>query len=107
MSWKRKILAVVFPPFAVVDKGCGTYLIAFFLTCMCWIPGVIYAFAYLWWEKRMQGRKDSKNGNQAGKQQNYQANANNRSVRSNAVSRQQPRGQRRSNNNQSQGWQGW
>ena len=53
------ILAVVFPPFAVVDKGCGTYLVAFILTCLGWIPGIIYAFAVLKLEQRKLDGKSS------------------------------------------------
>ena len=47
MSLLRVILAVIFPPLAVVDKGCGSFLIIFLLTCMGWIPGVIGALIIL------------------------------------------------------------
>ena len=100
------ILAVVFPPFAVIDKGCGTYLIAFFLTCLGWIPGVVYAFVVLKLEQRNQDNK----GHQVSKLQgkataSSSANAKNRG----ASSLQSPfdRKRRMSNNNQSGGWQGW
>ena len=43
----RVILAVIFPPFAVIDKGCGSFLIVFILTCCGWIPGVIGALVIL------------------------------------------------------------
>ena len=43
----RVILAVIFPPLAVVDKGCGSFLIILLLTCMGWIPGVIGALIIL------------------------------------------------------------
>ena len=43
----RVLLAVIFPPFAVVDKGCGSFLIVFILTCCGWIPGVIGALVIL------------------------------------------------------------
>ncbi|MDO9275215.1 MAG: YqaE/Pmp3 family membrane protein [Lutibacter sp.] len=39
----RVILCIVFPPLAVVDKGCGSFIIVFILTCLGWIPGVIAA----------------------------------------------------------------
>lgn len=47
MSLLRVILAVIFPPLAVVDKGCGSFLIILILTCMGWIPGVIGALIIL------------------------------------------------------------
>ena len=47
MSLLRAILAVIFPPLAVVDKGCGSFLIILLLTCMGWIPGVIGALIIL------------------------------------------------------------
>ena len=39
----RAIIAILFPPLAVVDKGCGSFLIVFILTLCGWIPGVIAA----------------------------------------------------------------
>lgn len=47
MSLLRVLLAVIFPPLAVVDKGCGSFLIIFILTCLGWIPGVIGALIIL------------------------------------------------------------
>ena len=43
MSLFRVILSIIFPPLAVVDKGCGCVLIVFILTLAGWIPGVIAA----------------------------------------------------------------
>ncbi len=43
MSLLRAIIAILFPPLAVVDKGCGSFLIVFILTLFGWIPGVIAA----------------------------------------------------------------
>ncbi|MCI5783470.1 MAG: YqaE/Pmp3 family membrane protein [Bacteroidales bacterium] len=43
MSLIRAIFAVLFPPLAVVDKGCGSFLIVFLLTICGWIPGIIAA----------------------------------------------------------------
>lgn len=43
MSFLRVILCIVFPPLAVVDKGCGSFLIVFILTILGWIPGVLAA----------------------------------------------------------------
>jgi len=43
MGFFRVLLCIVFPPLAVIDKGCGSILIVFILTCLGWIPGVIAA----------------------------------------------------------------
>lgn len=47
MSVWRVILSIIFPPLAVVDKGCGSFLIVLILTCFGWIPGVIAALIIL------------------------------------------------------------
>ena len=47
MSLLRVILAIIFPPLAVIDKGCGSFLIILILTCLGWIPGVIGALIIL------------------------------------------------------------
>ncbi len=47
MSLIRVILAILFPPLAVYDRGCGSLLIVFILTCFGWIPGVIAALIIL------------------------------------------------------------
>jgi uncharacterized membrane protein YqaE (UPF0057 family) len=41
MGLFRALLCIIFPPLAVVDKGCGSFLIVFILTLIGWIPGVI------------------------------------------------------------------
>ncbi len=40
------ILCIVFPPLAsgVRERGCGTILFVFLLTCLAWVPGIIAAF---------------------------------------------------------------
>jgi uncharacterized membrane protein YqaE (UPF0057 family) len=43
MSCGRVLLAVLFPPLAVLDKGCGSVLIVTLLTLAGWIPGVLAA----------------------------------------------------------------
>ena len=43
MSLWRVILCIVFPPLAVIDKGCGSVLLVFILTILGWVPGVIAA----------------------------------------------------------------
>ena len=47
MSVFRVILSIIFPPLAVVDKGCGSFLIVTILTIAGWIPGVIGALVIL------------------------------------------------------------
>lgn len=47
MSFIRVILSIIFPPLAVIDKGCGSALIVFILTLCGWIPGVIGALIIL------------------------------------------------------------
>ncbi|UMB62243.1 YqaE/Pmp3 family membrane protein [Lutibacter sp. A80] len=43
MGCLRVLLCIIFPPIAVIDKGCGSLIIVFILTCLGWIPGVIAA----------------------------------------------------------------
>lgn len=43
MSILRVLFCIIFPPLAVVDKGCGSVLIVFLLTLAGWVPGVIAA----------------------------------------------------------------
>lgn len=44
MGCGRLILAIILPPLAVLDKGCGAILVVTLLTIMGWIPGIIGAF---------------------------------------------------------------
>ena len=47
MSIWRVLLSILFPPLAVIDKGCGSVLIVLILTVCGWIPGVIAALIIL------------------------------------------------------------
>lgn len=47
MSFWRVLLAILFPPLSIIDKGCGSVLIVFILTIAGWIPGVIAALIIL------------------------------------------------------------
>ena len=47
MSLFRVLLSIIFPPLAVVDKGCGSVLIVLLLTIAGWSPGVIGALVIL------------------------------------------------------------
>lgn len=47
MSIFRVILSILFPPLAVIDKGCGSVIIIFLLTLAGWVPGVIGALIIL------------------------------------------------------------
>ncbi len=40
----RYILCIIFPPLAVLDKGCGTFLLVFLFTLFGWLPGTMLAF---------------------------------------------------------------
>lgn len=43
MSIWRVLLCIIFPPLAVLDKGCGSILITTILTLAGWVPGVLAA----------------------------------------------------------------
>ena len=47
MSLFRVLLSIIFPPLAVLDKGCGSVLLVALLTCAGWVPGVIGALVIL------------------------------------------------------------
>lgn len=47
MSFFRVLLAILFPPLAVIGKGCGSIIIVFLLTLCGWVPGVIAALVIL------------------------------------------------------------
>jgi uncharacterized membrane protein YqaE (UPF0057 family) len=46
MGILRAIICILFPPLAVLDKGCGAILLVFILTLCGWIPGVIAAILF-------------------------------------------------------------
>ena len=39
----RYLLCLLFPPLAVIDKGCGSILLVFIFTLFGWLPGTILA----------------------------------------------------------------
>lgn len=43
MGCFRALLCIIFPPLAVIDRGCGTIIIVIALTIAGWVPGVIAA----------------------------------------------------------------
>jgi len=47
MSIFRVLLAIFFPPLAVIDRGCGSVLIVFLLTLCGWVLKVIGALVIL------------------------------------------------------------
>ena len=47
MSCLQVLLALIFPPLAVIDRGCGSVLIVFLLTLVGWVSGVIAALIIL------------------------------------------------------------
>lgn len=47
MTLWQVILAIIFPPLAVIGRGCGSFLITLLLTAAGWVPGVIAALIIL------------------------------------------------------------
>ena len=47
MSLPRLLLAIFFPPLAVLGKGCGSLILVALLTAAGWVPGVIAALIIL------------------------------------------------------------
>ena len=47
MSCLQVILAIIFPPLAVIDRGCGSMTIVLLLTLIGWVPGVLAALIIL------------------------------------------------------------
>lgn len=47
MSLFRVLLSIIFPPLAVLDKGCGSVVIVAILTAIGWVPEVIAALVIL------------------------------------------------------------
>jgi uncharacterized membrane protein YqaE (UPF0057 family) len=47
MSCLQVLLCIIFPPLAVLDRGCGSILIVTILTCCAWVPGVLAALIIL------------------------------------------------------------
>lgn len=43
MSCIRVLLCIIFPPLAVIDKGCGSIVLVTLLTIIGWVPGVLCA----------------------------------------------------------------
>ncbi len=46
MSCLRVLVCVIFPPLAVLDKGCGAIFIVALLTLVGWVPGVLAAIFF-------------------------------------------------------------
>jgi uncharacterized membrane protein YqaE (UPF0057 family) len=43
MGCGRALLCILFPPLAVIDRGCGTVVIVLLLTIAGWVPGAVAA----------------------------------------------------------------
>jgi uncharacterized membrane protein YqaE (UPF0057 family) len=43
MGCGRVLLCIIFPPLAVLDRGCGSIVLVAILTLIGWVPGVIAA----------------------------------------------------------------
>ena len=46
MSIGRVFVCVLFPPLAVLDRGCGAITLTTILTLVGWVPGVIAAILF-------------------------------------------------------------
>jgi uncharacterized membrane protein YqaE (UPF0057 family) len=46
MDIGRLVVAILLPPLAVIDKGCGVVLIVTLLWLFGWIPGIIAAIIF-------------------------------------------------------------
>ncbi|MCR5184353.1 MAG: YqaE/Pmp3 family membrane protein [Opitutales bacterium] len=46
MSCTEVLLVFIFPPLAVIDKGCDAFFITLFATSCGWLPGVMVALLY-------------------------------------------------------------
>jgi|GEM_PF-2104303 len=60
MSCGRALLCIIFPPLAVVHRGCGVLLIVFALTLAGWIPGALAALFFNMQTDEGQGKRKSK-----------------------------------------------
>jgi len=47
MTLLQVLLAILFPPLAVLDRGFGSILIVLLMTACGWVPGVIAALVIL------------------------------------------------------------
>ena len=47
MGCFRVFLAIIFPPLAVIDQGCGSVVVVLILTLLGWIPGILAALIIL------------------------------------------------------------
>ena len=46
MGIGRVLLCILFPPLAVIDRGCGAVVLTLLLTLIGWVPGVIAAILF-------------------------------------------------------------
>jgi uncharacterized membrane protein YqaE (UPF0057 family) len=61
-AW-RIFLAIIFPPLAVLDNGCGTIFVVSLLTLTLWVPGVIAAILIVLADKPEERRRFVRIGN--------------------------------------------
>ena len=47
MTFWQVLLSIIFPPLAVISRGCGSFLIVLLLTAAGWVPGLIAALIIL------------------------------------------------------------
>ena len=46
MGCGKVLLCIIFPPLAVLDRGCGAITLTTLLTIAGWVPGVIAAIIF-------------------------------------------------------------
>lgn len=46
------LLCIIFPPLAVIDKGCGSVVLVTILSIFGWVPGVIAALIIINGDKK-------------------------------------------------------
>ena len=54
--WKV-VLALIFPPLGVLDRGCGTAILVGLLTFPLWIPGFLVALVIIFSDKPRRQRR--------------------------------------------------
>jgi uncharacterized membrane protein YqaE (UPF0057 family) len=52
MGLFRALLCILLPPLAVLDKGCGSFLLVLILTLCGWVPGALAALLICLFDRR-------------------------------------------------------
>lgn len=57
MTLMQILLCLVFPPLAVMNKGCGTLLLTTAATCLGWVPGCVAAAYFCWRDNKREAEE--------------------------------------------------